>query len=270
MSDDIRYEVRGRVAIVRLNRPDKLNAFTYDMLAAFRDRIDEAVRDSAVTAIVVTGTGRAFCAGIDVSLLEQSVIEGRESEGRDHIRDGDLPALFSFLLRVPKPVIAAVNGVAAGGGFVLAMMCDMRVVADDAYLATIFSRRGLIAEHAMSWILPRQIGTSRALDLLWSSRKVGAREALAIGLADRISNPEALLDDVAAYVEELAASVSPRAMAVIKRQVYAHWSAALREASIECEWQMNEALAHSDAEEGARSFVERREPRFGSLEVRLP
>lgn len=270
MSDSIHYEVKGRQAIIRLDRPDKLNAFTYDMLAAFRDRVDEAVRDPAVTAIVVTGTGRAFCAGIDVSLLEQSVTEGREGEGRDHIRDGDLPALFSFLLRAPKPVIAAINGVTAGGGFVLAMMCDMRIVARDAYMATIFSRRGLIAEHAMSWILPRQIGTSRALDLLWSSRKVGADEALAIGLVDRVSEPDALMGDIAAYVEELAAGVSPRAMAVIKRQVYAHWSAALREASIECEWQMNEALAHSDAEEGARSFVERRDPRFGVLDVQLP
>lgn len=270
MSAAIGYEVRGKLAIIGLNRPEKLNAFTYDMLTAFRERVDEAVRDAAVTAIVVTGAGKAFCAGIDVGLLEQSVTEGRENEGRDHVRDGDLPALFSFLLRSPKPVIAAINGVAAGGGFVLAMMCDMRVVADDGYLATIFSRRGLIAEHAMSWILPRQIGTSRALDLLWSSRKVGAHEALAIGLVDRVSKPEALIGDVAAYVDELAANVSPRAMAVIKRQVYAHWSAALREASIECEWQMNEALAHSDAEEGARSFLERREPRFGALEVRLP
>lgn len=270
MSDDIRYDVKDRMAIVSLNRPDKLNAFTYEMLVAFRGRIDEAVQDGAVTAIVVTGTGRSFCAGIDMSLLEQSVFKGRDSEGRDHVRDGDLPALFSFLMRVPKPVIAAVNGVAAGGGFVLAMMCDMRIVADDACLATIFSRRGLIAEHAMSWILPRQIGTSRALDLLWSSRKVGAHEALAIGLADRVSKPESLICDVAAYVEDLAANVSPRAMAVIKRQVYAHWSAALREASIECEWQMNEALAHSDAEEGARSFVERRKPNFGALEVQLP
>lgn len=270
MTEAIAYEVRGGLAIIRLNRPEKLNAFTYAMLAAFRDRIDEAVRDEAVTAIVVTGAGKAFCAGIDVSLLEQSVTKGRESEGRDHIRDGDLPALFGFLLRVPKPVIAAINGVAAGGGFVLAMMCDMRVVADGAYLATIFSRRGLIAEHAMSWILPRQIGTSRALDLLWSSRKVDASEALAIGLVDRISKPDRLIGDVVTYVEELAAHVSPRAMAVIKRQVYAHWSTALREASIECEWQMNEALAHADAEEGARSFIERREPRFGALEARLP
>ncbi len=270
MNDGICYEVSGRLAIIRLDRADKLNAFTYHMLAAFRRCVDEAVHDAIVTAIVITGTGRAFCAGIDVSLLQQSLTEGRENEGQDHVRDGDLPALFSFLLSVPKPVIAAINGVGAGGGFVLAMMCDMRVIARDAHLATIFSQRGLIAEHAMSWILPRQIGTSRALDLLWSSRKVGAEEALAIGLVDRISEPTALIEDIRVYVDELAASVSPRAMAVIKRQVYAHWSATLHEAAVECESHMNEALAHFDAEEGTRSFMERRVPRFGALEVRLP
>lgn len=270
MTEGIRYEVRNRMAVITLDRPSKLNAFTFDMLVAFRDRIEEAVSDDEVTAIVIAGEGRAFCAGIDVALLEQSVAGGREGEGRDHIREGDLPALFSFLLRTPKPVIAAINGIAAGGGFVLAMMCDLRFAATDTHMATIFSRRGLIAEHAMSWILPRQIGTSRALDLLWSSRKVDAREALSMGLVDRVCEPGALLAEIAAYVADLAANVSPRAMAVIKRQVYAHWSTALREASIECEWQMNEALAHADAEEGTRSFIERREPRFEPLEVRLP
>lgn len=270
MTDGIRYEVRDRLAIVTLARPEKLNAFTYEMLAAFRRHVENAVSDQDVTAIVVTGEGKAFCAGIDVGLLEQSAAGGRDNEGRDHLREGDLPALFSFLLRTPKPVLAAVNGIAAGGGFVLAMMCDMRIASSEAVLATIFSRRGLIAEHAMSWLLPRQIGTSRALDLLWSSRKVGAEEALAIGLVDRVCAPGALLAHVADYVAELATNVSPRAMAVIKHQVYAHWSASLREASIECEWQMNETLSHGDATEGARSFIERREPRFAPLDERLP
>src|SRR5262249_2694288 len=146
--------------------------------------------------------------------------------------------------------------------FVLTMMCDLRFVAESGYFTTVFSKRGLIAEHGMSWLLPRQLGASRALDLLWSSRKVAAAEALQIGLADRVVPDGELLNTVRTYAEELRANISPRAIAVIKRQVYAHLSEGFRPAVDETDKLMSDALLHPDAREGAQSFIERRAPRF--------
>ncbi len=258
--------VEGRLCVIRLRRPAALNAFDYDMLTALRQAVDFAVGDPRVFAIVITGEGRAFCAGIDISLLQRDAVRGGADKDRVS-KDTDIagPALFAFLLHLPKPVIAAVNGIAAGGGFVLAAMSDLRFVAEDATFATIFSRRGLIAEHGMSWLLPRQLGTSRALDLLWSSRKVDAQEALRIGLADRIAPAGELIPAIAAYVDDMAATVSPSAIATIKRQVYAHWEQDFLAASVASDRLMQKALAHPDAREGALSFIERRPARFQPL-----
>jgi enoyl-CoA hydratase/carnithine racemase len=144
------------------------------------------------------------------------------------------------------------------------MMCDLRFMAEDASLITIFSRRGLIAEHGASWLLPRMIGLNRALDLLWSSRKVGAAEAHQIGFVDRVVPAEALLDEVEAYVAAIAASVSPRAIAIIKAQLHRHLETSFDVAAVESADLMVEALAHPDAAEGAMSFVERRAPKFAA------
>lgn len=261
--------IEGNLCVIRLARPEVLNACDYDMLLALRRAVDAAVADERVFAIVITGTGRAFCAGIDVSLLARaaSVGGGGAAEGSERPEG---PALFAFLLRTPKPVIAAVNGIAAGGGFVLSMMSDLRFMAADASVTTVFSRRGLVAEHGMSWLLPRQLGTSRALDLLWSSRRVSAEEALRLGLADRITAPDALLDEVRRYVDDMAATVAPRAIATIKRQVYDHWAQDFLAASAASERLMQKALAHPDAAEGARSFIERRPPQFRPVGVNQP
>ncbi len=186
---------------------------------------------------------------------------GQKGMRREHTQDRN-PALFSFLPDISKPVIAAVNGVGAGGGFILAMMCDLRFMAEGATLTTVFARRGLIAEHGSSWLLPRMVGLSRALDLLWSSRKVGAEEALRIGLADRVAAPDALLDTVERYVDDLARTVSPRALAVMKRQVHRHLAMNFLDAALETDGLMAQALAHPDAAEGAASFIERRAPDF--------
>jgi enoyl-CoA hydratase/carnithine racemase len=137
-------------------------------------------------------------------------------------------------------------------------------MAEDASLITIFSRRGLIAEHGTSWLLPRMIGLNRALDLLWSSRKIDAKEAYRMGFADRVFPADSLLDEVEAYVAAMAASVSPRALAVIKAQLHRHLETSLDVAAVESADLMVEALAHPDAAEGAGSFVERRAPRFAA------
>ena len=254
--------VDGPVAIVRLERPDKLNAFTYSMLSELRSVVDSAVADERVVGLVLTGAGRGFCAGLDLGDLARTA--AGEVRATAPPRDPEeLPALFSYLLRVPKPVVAAVNGVTAGGGFVLAMMCDVRFAAmRGASFTTTFSKRGLIAEHGTSWLLPRLVGTGRALDLLWSARRIDASEAYRIGFVDRLVEDENLVDEARAYVEDLAANVSPRSLAVMKEQVYRGWSqpidVALHDVSIE----IDESLAHPDATEGVASFVERRPPSF--------
>jgi enoyl-CoA hydratase/carnithine racemase len=256
-------EVDEPTAIIRLDRPEKLNAFTFEMIDEIRAAVDRAVADERAVGIVITGTGRAFSAGLDAGDLARSAAEGAPLSAEEHRGDPQpTPALFSYLLRAPKPVIAAVNGVAAGGGFVLAMMCDLRFASEDASFTTVFSRRGLIAEHGTSWLLPRLVGTSRALDLLWSSRRIDAAEALRIGFVDRVVASARLLEEAKAYVRELAANVSPRSIAVIKSEIYRHWSLAMAAAFEDADRLMRAALRHPDATEGVKSFVERRPPRF--------
>lgn len=259
-SDQVGYERRGPLGVVRLERPDALNALTYPMIAGVERLVRAAEADPGIIAICITGEGRGFCSGIDLSVLKAHTAGEAPERGEAPARAN--PALFAFLRDVTKPVIAAVNGVGAGGGFVLAMMCDLRFMAEDANLVTVFTKRGLIAEHGTSWLLPRIVGMSRALDLLWSSRRLDAAEALRIGFADRVVPGERLLDEVEAYAAQLAATVSPRALAVIKAQVNRHLATGFDEAAIEADALMKAALAHPDAAEGAMSFVERRAPKF--------
>jgi enoyl-CoA hydratase/carnithine racemase len=254
--------MRDAAAVVRLNRPEKMNAFTFQMVADIRRAVDRAAADENAVGIIITGTGRAFSAGLDAADLARSTSGTARSDIESSTPTNGLPALFSYLLRIPKPVIAAVNGVAAGGGFVLAMMSDLRFAADSASFTTVFSKRGLIAEHGTSYLLPRLVGLSRALDLLWSSRRFDAAEALRIGFVDRILPSERLLDETCAYIRDLAANVSPRSLAVMKAQVYGHLSLGMEAAIRHSDQVMNESLSHPDATEGVESFVERRPPRF--------
>jgi enoyl-CoA hydratase/carnithine racemase len=270
MSDaEILFETMGRVALIRLNRPQALNALTYAMLADIRRLVAEAEKDPEVTAIAFVGEGRGFCSGLDAEVLRQTTAAGgsrprEESSAASGAprANPDPPGMFSYLPRVTKPVISAVNGVAAGGGFVLAMMSDLRFGSDAASFTTVFSKRGLIAEHGTSWLLPRLVGASRALDLLWSSRRVHADEALRIGLLDRVFPADELLAGLVAYVDELAANVSPGAIAVMKSQVYRHLSDPMEPALADADRLTQAQLKHPDALEGAMSLIERRLPRF--------
>ena len=173
------------------------------------------------------GEGRGFCSGLDAEVLRQTTAAGesRPAERAEARADADPPGMFSYLPLISKPVISAVNGVAAGGGFVLAMMSDLRFGSDNASFTTVFSKRGLIAEHGTSWVLPRLVGPSRALDLLWSSRRVTADEALRIGLlGPRRPGGRAAGDGGRLCRTTWPRSVSPSAIAVMKSQVWRHLS----------------------------------------------
>ena len=258
---ELRYEVEDPVALITLDRPDKLNALTYPMLAAFREAVNEAAKDPSVVGIVVTGAGRGFCSGLDAQVLGETTTAGSSSRPRSE----DVPGLFTWLLAVPKPIIAAVNGVAAGGGFVLAVLADVRIASSAASFTTIFSKRGLIAEHGTTWILPRLIGTGGALDLLWTSRTFDAAEAQRVGLVQQVVEPEDLIPAARRYVTDLAENVSPASLADTKRLVYRHLGVGYEEALRETDEVQYAALDRVDAKEGAAALLEKRPPSFPRL-----
>jgi enoyl-CoA hydratase/carnithine racemase len=187
--------------------------------------------------------------------------------GQDGVQaaDGDGRRPQTFPLTVPKPIIAAINGPCAGIGLVQALMCDLRFAAAGAKLTTAFARRGLVAEHGISWILPRLVGPARALDLLLSGRVVLGEEAAALGLVNRALPAERLLDETLAYAGDIAANCSPASMAAMKRQVYADLERGAAEALAEADRLMLASFERDDFREGVASFVERREPRFAPL-----
>jgi enoyl-CoA hydratase/carnithine racemase len=262
MSEVVQMQVDDGVALLTLNRPERLNAWTTEMEQVYFALLKQCGADEQVRAIVVTGTGRGFCAGADMQQLQElgdgTLIESAETVER---RPQSLP------LSIPKPIIAAINGACAGIGLVQALMCDMRFAAEGAKLTTAFARRGLIAEHGISWILPRHVGPARALDLLLSGRVVFAEEAQALGLVNRVYAPDRLLDAALEYAGELAAHCSPASMAAMKRQVYADLERTLPDALAEADRLMLASFTAPDFVEGVASFVERRDPRFATLGV---
>jgi enoyl-CoA hydratase/carnithine racemase len=278
-TQEILYTVAGRVATLTLHRPDKLNAWTRAMEAEVRRAMQEAAADDNVRAIVLTGAGRGFCAGADMSLL-QDVADGRvhplpEPAADDSDVDGDADGpvdhkdwradferQYSYFPAIPKPVIAAINGPAVGLGLVVAMFCDLRFASDEAKFGTSFARRGLIAEYGLAWLLPKVVGHANALDLLLSARIVDAREALRMGLVNHVFAHEKFMDGVYAYANDLADRVSARSMRVIKRQVYEAMFQTLGQALNTAAGEMRTSLQCEDFKEGVAHFVEKRAPAF--------
>jgi len=217
---EILYEVSDPVATITLNRPERMNALTSSLLSRFRECVDAAAADPEVVGIVLAGRGRAFCAGLDTDALSSIASSGSAGGATPQPPSSDRRGLFSYLTQVPKPVIAAVEGVAAGGGYVLATMADLRFGGPKARFTSVFSKRGLVSEHGITWTTPRLVGTGNALDLLWSSRMVDADEAYRMGLIEYLED-----DPVTAaqeYIRTLAGTVSPTTLAETKRMVWDH------------------------------------------------
>jgi enoyl-CoA hydratase/carnithine racemase len=259
MGEFLLEEVSDGVALLTLNRPGRMNAWTAEMEGEYFAALERCAGDADVRAIVVTGAGRAFCAGADMQDL-QAIGNGNAHEPTVGERRAQ-----TFPLSVAKPIIAAVNGACAGIGLVQALMCDLRFAADDAKLTTAFARRGLIAEHGISWILPRLVGPAHALDLLLSARVVLGREAHAMGLVNRSLPRERVLEEALAYARELAINCSPASLATIKRQVHSDLQRNLSDALHEADRLMLRSFTEPDFVEGVNSFLERREPRFAPL-----
>ena len=271
------YEVGKRVATITLNRPDKLNAWTAVMEQEVRAAMAEAEGDENVRVIVLTGAGRGFCAGADMSLLSTVATKGLDAAQRAQAVQADAGSgsgsgggsaradfqkKYSYFPAMSKPVIGAINGPAVGLGLVIALYCDLRFASDAARFSTAFARRGLIAEYGMAWMLPRLVGHANALDLLFSARLIDAAEALRMGLANQVFPQDVFQEKVREYAAELAANVSPRSLRVIKRQVYDAMFQPLGEAFEVAEREMLASLQCEDFKEGVAHFVEKRAPVF--------
>jgi enoyl-CoA hydratase/carnithine racemase len=271
------YNVTNRVATITLNRPDKLNAWTALMESEVRSHMENAEQDDEVRVIVLTGAGRGFCAGADMSLLSAVAERGLDhrdldDRGREQVlRDGadrregaapDFQKKYSYFPAIGKPVIAAINGPVVGLGLVIALYCDLRLASEPARFSTTFARRGLIAEYGMAWMLPRIIGIANALDLLFSARTIDAAEALRMGLVNRVFPHETFLERAQESAQELASTVSPRSLRIIKRQVYEAMSQPLAEAFDISVREMMACFRTEDFKEGVAHFVEKRPAAF--------
>ncbi len=277
MYQDILYEVEEPVAVLTMNRPANLNAFTSLMLAEVRHALAEAERDERVVGIVLTGAGRGFCAGMDMNALNTLSASGGERAEQDFSHLDASPGnpdmgenfanMYDHLLGLRKPLIAAVNGAAAGLGMSYALLSDLRFVEKTAKFTTAFSQRGLVAEHGMSWILPRLLGPAKALDILWTARRIGGEEAVAMGLGDRLCETGESVNDAKEYIRQLAATAAPLSLMVMKQQVYKHVDMPIGPAMEETVRLMDESLVRSDFREGVRSFMEKRPPNFDRVKV---
>jgi enoyl-CoA hydratase/carnithine racemase len=271
--EEILYDVTDRIATVTLNRPEKLNAWTSRMEQEVRAAMNEAERDDQVRVIILTGAGRGFCAGADMEMLNTLATQGMDAlrqqqpqmagngASRGNIRP-DFQKKYSYFPAIGKPIIAAVNGPAAGLGFIMAMYCDLRFASDQARFSTAFARRGLIAEHGISWMLPRLVGLANGLDLLFSARLIDASEALRMGLVSRVFPHQELLAGARAYAAELAALVSPRSLRVMKEQIYHAQFQTLAEAIEVADVEMVKSFETEDFKEGIAHFLEKRAPAF--------
>jgi enoyl-CoA hydratase/carnithine racemase len=256
MSDVVLYEVDDGVAIITLNRPASLNAWTFEMGTQYLRRLDEAATDREVKAVVITGAGRGFCAGADMSLLKD-LMAGVEPPP-DSVRDD-----IDIEPAVPKPVIAAINGPCVGLGLARALYCDVRFISSGTSLSTAFARRGLPVEDGLAWLLPRIVGWSRALDLMLSARQVDAEEAAAIGLVNHVVDDA--LKSALAYAHDIADQCSPASMREVKAQIWGDETKTLRESSTHADELLLAAFTRPDLAEGVVAYLEKRAPNFPPL-----
>ncbi|MBM98440.1 MAG: enoyl-CoA hydratase [Planctomycetaceae bacterium] len=270
----LEYQLDQHVLTITLNRPDRLNALTRELEDELFHAMRTADEDEEVRVVILTGAGKGFCAGADlealgwISELDWSQVNTEDLRQKlmpsRRLAQGsaDFQRTYSYFPAVRKPIIAAINGVAVGLGFVLPLYCDLRIAADTARFGTAFAQRGLIAEHGVSWMLPRLVGMGNATDLLYSARLVQADEALRMGLVNRIVSAGDLMSEVRAYAEHLANNVSPRSLRIMKQQLYDDQFQTLAESIDRANDAMIPSFGCEDFREGVAHFVEKRQARF--------
>ena len=262
---EIRYDVDGPVLTITLNRPDKLNAFTFTMMNELIDAFDRADADDDVRAVIVTGAGRGFCAGADLGAgdgtFDYRDTSGKEARLEDARDGGGLVTLRIFESK--KPVIAAVNGPAVGVGVTMTLPMDVRLASDDARFGFVFARRGLVPEAASSWFLPRVVGIGQAMEWVMTGRVFPAAEALAGGLVRSVHAPDQLLPAAVALAREVAENTSAISVALSRQMLWRMLGAdhpmEAHKVDSRVVWEQGRK---ADAREGVMSFLEKRPPRF--------
>jgi 2-(1,2-epoxy-1,2-dihydrophenyl)acetyl-CoA isomerase len=261
MADDLLQSVKDGVALLTMNRPDRLNAMSGDMLTAMLEALQRYAAAPEIGVIVLTGAGRGFCAGGDV----KAMAEGREAEGETlETRAQALRSRMEvsrWLHEMPKPTIAMIRGAAAGAGLSLALACDLRVASDNAKLATAFARVGYSGDFGGSYFLTRLVGTAKARELYYTARIVDAQEALALGMVNRVVPDATLADDTMALARSIAEG--PRiALGYMKRNMNAAETGTLKDLFDLEAWHHTRCGLTEDHREAARAFVEKRQPAF--------
>ncbi|MBV8360563.1 MAG: enoyl-CoA hydratase/isomerase family protein [Deltaproteobacteria bacterium] len=264
---DTTYHKSERIATITYNRPEKMNAWTPRMFEELHQAIDDAEKDLDIGAIIITGAGRAYCSGADMSGLnrmaqaaDQPAAAGQPSSETQIEADG--MGRFAFMLSLKKPIIAAINGPAVGMGFANALYCDIRIASEKARMGLIFPRRGLAIEFGSSWLLPRIVGLANAVDLALTGRLIDAQEALRMGLVSRVVADGELMPAARALAADLATQCSPLGISYVKRFVYQHLYTDLATA-LRDEADSAGVMLHSqDFKEGVKAFLEKRAPKF--------
>ncbi len=257
--ENVRVEVAGRVGTITLDRPDKLNAFAGRMRQEIADAVRAMARDEAVRVLVITGAGRAFCAGADVGYM-RTLTEDRDVDAFRLLVEAGREVVTT-VRETPKPVIAAVNGPAAGGGANLALACDLRIASERASIGQTFNRIGLHPDWGGTYFLPRLVGAAKALELVFDAEMLDAQEALRLGIFSRVVPHDALVGEVTRVAEALAAK-PPIALALAKKAIYQSDRRTLDAMlDVELEHQLR-CFRSDDAAEGLRAFLEKRAPDF--------
>lgn len=264
------YEVSEGIAVISLNRPHRLNAWTGRMHSEYLHSLCEADEDPKVGAVLVTGVGKAFCAGGDATALEGHAERGDYDAGTSEVLRTprtEVDARFQVALachwNLTKPVIAVINGAAAGVGLALACYADLRFAATGAKLTAAHGKLNLPAEYGLSWLLPRMIGVTRAMDVLLSSRVLLAREAKEMGLVNQVFPADRLMDETLAYAKQLIRQVSPNSLKQTRWQVYKDLHRDIAASNQEAEALLRQMVGEPDFREGVRAFLEKRGARFG-------
>ena len=265
---EILYHIDDKVAVITLNRPDKLNAWTARMADEIQDATVTASEDDNVHVIVLTGAGRGFSAGADMSLLQGLSGDARKTPKEDKPKlppqdvRPDFKQKYSYFPAIPKPIIAAINGPVAGISLVLTLLCDLRIAAASAKFTGAFVKRGLITEYGGAWLLPRVAGMANAMDVWLTGRVFDGTEAKELGVVNRVLPDEGFLEGAMEIAHELANNNSPRSMRIIKNQVWESLFQDLGGALDLAEVEMKASIASEDFKEGVAHFLQKRAPNF--------
>jgi len=255
----ILFDKQGAVAVITLNRPDKMNAFNLPMLKAWRAALETCGQDATIRAVVITGAGRAFCSGGDIDEMADR-IDANAAEHKAYLWDNVYPVALA-IRSLPKPVIAAVNGAATGAGMDMALWCDLRFAADTARFAETYVKVGLVPGDGGAYLLPRLVGIGKALELLWTGTALTARQALELGIVNRVYPAEEMLSQTIAFAQELAQGPA-LALGLIKRAAYESLTVDHRLHLDLISSHFGVVAQGGEHREGVRAFQEKRPPRF--------